>query len=110
MNIVDVGVIVIGLIAGWVLVSKLFGTKPPSTALTDDLPTDDGEPWYVVLEVGADSSSDDIRRAYEQKAAELARMTPGILTETEMHALTKKKTRIESAYRTAIQERNDTNE
>jgi DnaJ-class molecular chaperone len=60
MKLTEILVILVGLVAGYLAVSKLFFQVPPSP------PPNTGPAWYDVLQIPATAGAADIRDAYKR--------------------------------------------
>lgn len=106
MTGLEILVIAVGLIVGWMVVSRFMVARPPSLPTSVKADGDPGSdaPWHDVLGVPAGAGFEQIQRAHREKMAELDRSAPAIMTESERAIRDQLRARLEEAYRTATQQ------
>lgn len=92
MSLNELLIIGIGLVAGWLLVSKVMAA---SAHPRDDLPAGD---WHDVLGVPRDASPPQIDAAYERKCRELEKRDARIATMPEQEQAARRRAVVDAAY------------
>jgi len=108
MTLGEIGVALIGLCAGYWVLTKLFRPPPraePSNRRRRAGAGDGGSPWHQVLGVSPSATRDEIRRAYRTLLSRYHPDKSATLSQ-EMRELAERKSReITHAYRHAMQRR-----
>jgi uncharacterized protein (DUF927 family) len=95
MSLNELLITLIGLVAGWAIVSITVSIRRKRSAATLS-----GE-WFEILGVPPDAALDQIDEAYERRFRILKESEPSIKTVSEDRAFLQKQGALDIAYRTA---------
>lgn len=93
MSLSELLVMLVGLIVGWAVVSRIISAHAPR-------PTNYvvGQ-WFEILDVPSDATSAQIDTAYDEKCRELKEREPLIMTLSEKEKAVRIQAHLDSAYR-----------
>lgn len=92
MSLNEILISLIGLVVGWVIVSRVMSVK---RGAIDDLSS---EEWFEVLGVPSTASIEQIDAAYAGKQRLLQESMPAITTVTEEQSISQKRGILDAAY------------
>ena len=93
MSLSELLVMLVGLIVGWAIVSRIISAYPPRS--TKDV----AGRWFEILDVPSDATSAQIDTAYDEKCRELKKRAPLVMTLSEKEKAARNQAHLDSAYR-----------